>query len=194
MEKYIFYDLIDNEAVMWSCRGRQNESQYKNFLVSFVAFGPRLYMTITFLIFAFIAFSLYFGAKVWGTLLLFAVASFIFSNKVLKYNVKKSDLFFYLTDRRIIILRKNDKRQLIRSQYVADIDSIDVQKEGHNSFNLFFSPARNIDIYESDLSKGYKKRMISAKAPMTFLSAQNIEELFTVIKQQKNIDIYYKTE
>ena len=191
MESKIFYDLDDMEVVLWSSRGENKESSKRKSFVGIMELSYKFGLSILLIFVGIMLMRSGANYKYWGTL--FGAALFfalIFLPSAL-YKTPDNELIYYLTDRRIIILKETDKYRIVRSQNVANVEKIEMKMQSDGKYALFFSPNSNVDIYEVDYKKGNEKRQIAANAPMTFLSAENIKDFLAIIKMQKDIDIQY---
>lgn len=186
MEKHITYDLIDNEVIMW-CVQSKKETKKKVSVAMMRTSEGMLTVVIAFI--GFIALCLGTNIKYWGVLLGVAIIIGLFNYTRFIDIDKFSDLFYYVTDRRVIAIRTNDKKRIIRTQFLKDISKVYVRIKTKGRASVFFSPAKNIDIYEVKNDPTNSKRDINAHAPMSFLSVEDSRELVNILRMNKHINI-----
>ncbi|MEX1376296.1 MAG: hypothetical protein AB1Z23_02370 [Eubacteriales bacterium] len=191
MEKYIYYDLLDDEAVLWCSSGEYKTSE-KDTIDQIREFFSRVSIIITFGGFACLTYLAGLNARIWGVFLALAIFSALFILWISLNSSTKSQPIYYLTNKRIIILRKNKEKHIVRAQHLAEINKVEIYKAQKERFNVFFSPAKDIDIYEAEYTDkhGNIKRQIDVFAPIAFLSVQGVDYLIHLLKSHEGIDIY----
>lgn len=184
MEEYINYDLLDDEKILWCAEHEKKSKPTFPIVLTFLS-ESLLIAAIVFTIVGFISIGV--TVRLWPIVPALIIVSGLFIYPRYSYIDKCSDLFYYLTNRRIIILRRTDNKRIVRAQDLLDIEEVKVRIKTKNEMSLFFESEGKLDIYEVKNNAEQTKRQIDVRAPMAFLSVQISEEIISILGTYNHI-------
>jgi len=184
MEEYITYDLLDFERILW-CAKREKKSKSTFPIVLTFLSESVLIAAIVIPIVWFISIGV--TVRLWPIVPALIIIAGLFIYPRYSYIDKCSDLFYYLTNERIIILRRTHNKRIIRAQHIMDIETIKVRIKAKDKMSIFFESEDNVDIYEVKNNSEQTKRQIDVRVPMAFLSVQISEELLSILGSYNHI-------
>jgi len=202
MEQHTYYDLFSDETVLWWRRYLPSEVRKsylkKDIIFRLIGLIPA-FLAIVYLLtnrtsLIILGKSLP-GAGTFIIVLFILIAILVLAVPIFSYFVNgilNGELTYCLTDSRIFIVRGNRNKRIIRSQYITDIELIEVMRRENYRSNLYFSPPNNISVLEHIQKKERnQKRKIAMNAPMAFLNVYDAGELLYEIEKLLDVDIHY---